>query len=71
MKCDRCKRRYRGHGDWNVVFAKGFATGYLCPECQTPEENTEAEINLATVDYGAARIDALGRAWIKPKVVAS
>lgn len=51
VKCDRCKRRYRGHGEWNTVFSKGFLTGHICPDCQTPEEHTEAAINEATVDY--------------------
>lgn len=71
IKCDRCKRRYRGHGDWNTVFTQGFVTGHLCPACQTPEENAEAEINLATIDYDTARIDDLGRVWVKPKAAIS
>jgi hypothetical protein len=32
-KCKRCGKRYRGHGDWNVIFTAGVATGVLCPHC--------------------------------------
>ena len=52
MKCERCSRRYRGAGDWNMNVRSGVVVGLLCPGCQTPEENAEAEINLATIDYG-------------------
>lgn len=52
IRCSRCRRRYRGHGDWNVVVSAGVVTGYLCPGCQTPEENAEATIHEATLDYG-------------------
>jgi len=44
----RCKRRYRNQADWNVVYVEGREQGTLCPSCQTPEENAEAEHNLAT-----------------------
>jgi hypothetical protein len=29
----------------------GVVVGLLCPQCQTPEENAEAEINAATLIY--------------------
>lgn len=51
IRCDRCRRRYRGHGEWNVIGRQGAIVGLLCPSCQTPEENAEAEINAATLDY--------------------
>ena len=50
--CQRCGRRYRGTGEWNVVVENGVITGVLCPGCQTPEENAEAVINEATLVYG-------------------
>jgi hypothetical protein len=55
--CRRCGKRYRDSPDkdgWNVTLSEGqiVAEGFTCPACQTPEENTEAEINLATLDYG-------------------
>lgn len=60
--CDRCKRPVRGEGDgWNVVLEKGYAVGYLCPDCQTAEENAEAEVYEATLDYRAAQVDEDGR----------
>ncbi len=52
--CDRCRRRpgKRDLDRWNAVFRDGVVVGFLCPDCQTPEESTEAEINEATIDYG-------------------
>lgn len=51
IRCSRCNRRYRGRGEWNYSLARGVITGALCPDCQTPEENAEAEIHAATLDY--------------------
>jgi hypothetical protein len=42
IRCDRCQRRYRGHDDWNATVQSGVITGYLCPDCQTADENAEA-----------------------------
>lgn len=50
-RCTRCRRRWRGSDDWNAEFRKGVFVGLLCPTCQTPEENAEAVINEATLDY--------------------
>ena len=49
FRCDRCGRRYRGHGDWNVTLAGGVIVGALCPDCQNTEEHLEAAINEATL----------------------
>ncbi|NDJ91469.1 hypothetical protein [Mycolicibacter kumamotonensis] len=68
IRCDRCRRRYRGHGEWNATARQGVIVGYLCPDCQTPEENAEAEINLATLDYFVGA-DGLFRG--RPKVVSA
>ena len=52
IRCDRCKRRLRGEGaGWNVTVEQGMVVGHTCPGCQTAEENAEAEINEATLDY--------------------
>ncbi|BDM69926.1 hypothetical protein HEK616_34130 [Streptomyces nigrescens] len=60
--CDRCKRPMRGGGDgWNAVFDEGYAIGYLCPDCQTAEENAEAEVHEATLDCSAGHVDEDGR----------
>jgi hypothetical protein len=64
-RCDRCRKRYRGCGDWNLVVRQGFIVGHLCPTCQTPEENAEAVINEATIDYGQSWLDGSGR-WCAP-----
>ncbi|WP_336879883.1 hypothetical protein [Rhodococcus globerulus] len=65
-RCRRCNRRYRGKGEWNCVASRGVIVGYLCPRCQTPEENAEAEINFATTDYYAGDF---GRIFGRPKGV--
>lgn len=50
--CERCGKRVPRHpADWNCTRTSGVIVGYLCPSCQTPEENAEAEINSATTDY--------------------
>ena len=53
MQCDRCRRliRLNQAEGWNATFRQGVIVGYLCPNCQTAEENAEAEINEATLDY--------------------
>ena len=58
MRCSRCGRRNRGHGDWNVAIKAGVIHATICNLCQTLEENTEAEINEATILYGR---DSFGR----------
>jgi hypothetical protein len=64
-RCSRCGRRWRNRQpDWNITFKDGVAVGFLCPTCQTPQENAEAEVNQATLDYGR---DALGRVTGRPK----
>jgi hypothetical protein len=60
-RCDRCNKRYRGHGYWNAIFRQGIVTGFLCPGCQTPEENAAAVINEAVFDYSRGGVDPLGR----------
>jgi hypothetical protein len=64
VRCDRCGRRCRSGAGWNVNLHQGMITGFLCPDCQTPEENAEAEINDATWIYGQ---DGLGRIIGRPK----
>lgn len=63
-KCTRCKRRHRGHGEWNFVLRSGHIRELVCPGCQTPEENAEAEVNAALLNYSA---DHQGRIRAKPK----
>ncbi|MFF9899128.1 hypothetical protein [Streptomyces longispororuber] len=40
--------------------------GLLCPECQTPEENAEAEVEAAALDYANTAPDADGRPKTAP-----
>jgi hypothetical protein len=68
LTCARCYQQYRpGAADadqWNATLRQGRIVGLLCPACQTPEENAEAEINQATLTY---RTDDLGRSIARPK----
>jgi len=69
-RCSRCGRRPGNPADrsgWNTVWRNGVVTGFLCPDCQTPEENTEAVINEATVDYASMHRDNEGRIWVRPR----
>ena len=70
-KCMRCSRTCRVNAydfdSWNAVFDEGRKRGLLCPKCQTPEEHVEAEINLATLDYGSLALDSDGLCRIKIK----
>jgi hypothetical protein len=65
IRCSRCGRRWRGQDDWNATLEGGHVVGVLCPDCQTPEENAEAEINQATLEYLPP--DEQGRARSRPK----
>jgi MinD superfamily P-loop ATPase len=58
MRCSRCRKVCRDTAGWNMDLKAGAVAGFLCPTCQSPEENAEAEINLATLEY---RRDSLGR----------
>lgn len=70
VKCDRCAAEVRlddAPDDWNAVFKDGRVIGHLCPGCQTPEENAEAEINAATMDYSRGGWTDDGRLHAPPK----
>lgn len=47
-QCGRCPKRTRNPQGWNVEMIAGIEAGYLCPDCQTVEEDLEAELNLIT-----------------------
>ncbi len=64
QSCGRCGQQYRGRDDWNAVLRHGVVVGLVCPICQSAEENAEAVINEATIDYGR---DQLGRLTGKAK----
>jgi len=51
-RCGRGNRHYRGAGGWNATVRAGGGVSVLCLGCQTPEENTEAVINEATLVHG-------------------
>lgn len=64
IKCSRCGRRQRRLDGWNFTVENGAIVGHLCPDCQTPEENAEAEINEATLIYGTNQYGKLAM-WPK------
>ena len=35
-RCSRCRHKYRGRGEWNVIAQQGRVVGFLCLDCQTP-----------------------------------
>ena len=51
VRCQRCRRRLRNAAGWNVIHIAGLEVGYLCPGCQTAEEDAEAAVNEVLVDY--------------------
>ena len=57
ITCGRCgKTEYVGNAEgWNTVFDKGVITGHLCPNCQTTEEDIEAQVNEALIDYSKTK----------------
>lgn len=67
-KCDRCKGTPTAQDRhlWNVTVKQGIIVGFLCPNCQTVEEDLEAQVNEATIDYQG--VDAFGRLVGRPKM---
>ena len=65
VRCSRCGRPMRSMTGWNVETRAGVPVVAICPDCQTPEENAEAEINEATLIY---RRDDKGRVIGSPDV---
>lgn len=48
IKCNRCRKRMRNNTNWNMVWVASYYVYHLCPNCQTPEENIEAEFREIT-----------------------
>lgn len=65
VRCDRCRRRQRNIAGWNVTMSRGVVVGNTCPDCQTPSENAEAEVNMATLEYTQG---PFGRIYARPKI---
>jgi hypothetical protein len=51
IRCKRCGKRQRNNDGWNSEFIAGYLIGYLCPACQTPEEDIEAAVREVVDDY--------------------
>lgn len=60
-RCSRCNRRINKDPDANLTMKSGYLVGFICSRCQTPEENAEAVINEATVDYSSWTTNAFGQ----------
>lgn len=54
-KCTVCRRRFRlGSHDvelWNGEWKAGLLVAVLCPKCQTPEQDVEAQVNNMFTHY--------------------
>jgi hypothetical protein len=44
-RCQRCCKRQRSVDGWNVEMIAGLPVFLLCPDCQTPQEDLDAELN--------------------------
>lgn len=58
LRCGRCLRRAprdlesEAAEDWNGQWRHGQLVLVLCPDCQTPDEVAEAEVNAAELRVG-------------------
>jgi hypothetical protein len=50
IRCKRCGKRCRNRDGWNDTWVAGVHTGYLCPDCQTPKEDLEAQVRETSGD---------------------
>lgn len=63
--CTRCNTTGTHRGDWNGIFRDGLLVEVCCPGCQTLEENAEAVVKEATLEYRRGRF---GEWTTRPKV---
>lgn len=61
VRCSRCHRRCVNDKDWNTMWKQGVLVGFVCPDCQTPEESLEARVNQSVYDYDRMQSDPDGR----------
>ncbi len=63
--CSRCTRALWAAADdadlWNTEYDQGRPIGRICPGCQTAEENAEAGVKAATLDYSHTKTGTEGR----------
>jgi hypothetical protein len=81
VRCMRCRRRMRNNAsNWNDVWIAGYVVGHLCPGCQSPDENFDAELDQIVRRAGMTEppptstqeyIAALLRAYSTPEVMRS
>lgn len=45
IRCNRCRKRCRRMDGWNAEFVAGVIVACICPQCQSADENAEAEVN--------------------------
>ena len=48
MRCNRDIRDSEDQAEWNAAMSDGRVVGFVCPDCQTPEENAEAVVRDAS-----------------------
>jgi hypothetical protein len=59
IRCDRCGRRCRNPAafvtdEWNATLRQGVVVGYLCPDCQTPEDGSAPSAFSASALVGVS-----------------
>ncbi len=56
--CGRCGKRLTpgNAGGWNADMTHGVVRGFVCPRCQTADENAEAVIRESVGDSNVGRI---------------
>ena len=72
ITCDRCGKSeflaFAAEQQWNYTADKGHIVGFLCHDCQTDEEDLEAQVNESLIDYSRMAYDEQGRLTAPLKV---
>lgn len=64
LTCTLCANTGTDRGDWNGSYRSGRLLSIICPDCQSADQNAEAAINEATLDYS---MNAFGQVVVRPK----
>lgn len=66
LTCGRCGRESRlaDASDWTAKFDAGKLVAVHCKDCATAEEQTEAEVNVALMEFC---VDDEGELYGRPK----
>lgn len=62
-RCGRCGKHASDTSGWSAAVAMGAIVSILCGSCQTRDEQAEAAVNSATLDFALIN----GRIASRPK----